>query len=456
METLPTPKRIAVGVQMLFVAFGALVLVPLLTGLDPNVALFTAGVGTLIFHLVTGGKVPIFLASSFAFIAPISFGVSEWGIPATLSGLIAAGLVYILLSYLIKMEGVQVIEKFLPAVVTGPVIAVIGLKLAPVAVQMATGQATGQDPTKSMTVALIALLVTIGVSVYSKGMLKLLPIVSGIAVGYICAIPLGLVDFSALTQAPWFGLPNFSFPEFNIKAIFYILPVAIAPAIEHVGDILAIGSITGKNFVEEPGLHRTMLGDGLATSFAGFFGGPPNTTYSEVSGAVALLRQFDPFLMRIAAITAIVLAFFGKLGGLLRTVPAPVMGGIMVLLFGAIAAIGIGSMVRAGVDLSKPRNLVIVSVILVFGIGGMQMGGVFLGALLLILAAYMAYAVYNRIQNKTYNTRFGISFAIAEIVLVGMALYIFRGQQDISIGGIGLAGIVGIVLNVLLPRKLED
>jgi uracil permease len=441
---------------MLFVAFGALVLVPLLTGLDPNVALFTAGIGTLIFQWITRGKVPIFLASSFAFIAPIAFGVEKWGIPGTLAGLIAAGFVYILLSILIKMEGVKVIERFLPHVVTGPVIAVIGLILAPEAIKMATGQATGQDPNKSMAVAFIALLVTIGVSVYAKGLLKLLPIVSGIVVGYAVAIPLGLVDFKALVEAPWFGLPAFTFPEFNVEAIFYILPVAIAPAIEHVGDILAIGSITGKNYIEDPGLHRTMLGDGVATSVAGFFGGPPNTTYSEVSGAVALLRQFDPMLMRIAAVTAIVLAFVGKLGGLLRTIPAPVMGGIMVLLFGAIAAIGIGSMIRAGVDLTKPRNLVIVSVILVFGIGGMEIGGVYLGALLLLLTVYMFYSLVARKREGTYTTQFGISVAIAAIVLIGMSLYLVLPETEISIGGIGLAGIVGIALNLLLPKKLEE
>ncbi len=289
------------GAQMLFVAFGALVLVPILTGLDPNVALFTAGCGTLLFQLITKGKVPAFLASSFAFIAPIIYGVKTWGIPGTLCGLAAAGVLYVLLSILIALKGVRVLENLLPPIVTGPVIMVIGLILAPVAVNMAMGK-TGDGsavlvPEKTaLTIAMISLAVTIIVSLFGKGMLKLIPILSGIIVGYLISIPVGLVNFAPVTQAPWFAIPNFTFPEWNLQAILFIAPVAIAPAIEHFGDILAISSVTGKDYLKDPGVHKTLLGDGLATSLASFLGGPPNTTYSEVTGAVALIKVFNLLL----------------------------------------------------------------------------------------------------------------------------------------------------------------
>lgn len=395
------------GAQMLFVAFGALVLVPLLTGLDPNVALFTAGAGTLLFQALTKGKIPVFLASSFAFIAPIMYGVQTWGIPATLCGLASAGVVYIILSLLIRVYGSGVVNRVLPPIVTGPVIMVIGLILAPVAVHMASGR-TGDGSVQlvpyatAIIVAGISLGTTIFVSLLGKGMLKLVPILCGVVAGYVTSAFLGLVDFTKVAQAAWIAVPNFTFPEWNLEAILFILPVAIAPAIEHVGDVLAISSVTRKNYVEDPGLHRTMLGDGLATSMASFMGGPPNTTYSEVTGAVALTKAFNPAIMTWAAITAILLAFVGKLGAMLSTIPVPVMGGIMVLLFGAITVIGMSTLVRAGEDLTKPRNLAIVALILVTGIGGMTIG-------------------------------------------IG----------KFSLGGIGLAGVAGVLLNLLLPGRHE-
>ena len=424
-----TIKDSLVSAQMLFVAFGALVLVPLLTGLDPNVALFTAGAGTLVFQLVTRGKVPVFLASSFAFIAPIIYGVQTWGIPATLSGLAAAGLLYILLSFIIRWGGTQILHTILPPVVTGPVIMVIGLILAPVAVNMALGR-TGDGaawlvPEKSaMIVAAIALVTTIVTSLLGRGWFKLVPILIGIASGYAAAFAMDLagisaaiqagfdpgqlknwtgakmVSFKAVAEAPWFAVPNFVFPEWNWEAVIFIVPVAIAPAIEHFGDVLAISGITGKNYVDDPGIKNTMLGDGLATSLASFLGGPPNTTYSEVSGAVALTRVFNPGIMTWAAITAIVLAFVGKLGALLQTIPVPVMGGIMILLFGAIMVVGMNTLVRAGDDLMEPRNLALVAIIVIFGVGGMSLplGG------------------------------------------------------EARLGGIGLAGITGVILNLVLPR----
>ena len=398
-------KDSIVGAQMLFVAFGALVLVPLLTGLDPNVALFTAGAGTLLFQFITKRKVPIFLASSFAFIAPIIYGVQAWGIPGTLCGLAAAGILYVVLSLLISIKGTAVLERILPPIVTGPVIMVIGLILAPVAVHMAMGK-TGDGSTvlvpenTALLIAMISLTTTVVVSIFSKGMLRLIPILCGIVVGYIISIPLGLVDFTPVKQAPWIAMPNFTFPEWNLQAILYILPVAIAPAIEHFGDILAIGSVTGKNYIEDPGIHKTLLGDGLATSLASLLGGPPNTTYSEVTGAVALIKIFNPGIMTWAAIFAIILSFVGKVGAILQTIPVPVMGGILVLLFGTIMVVGINSLIKARVDLMQPRNMVIVAITVVFGIGGM-------------------------------------TFSIGEFTLKG----------------IGLAGIIGVLLNLILPDK---
>ncbi len=404
-------KDIFLGAQMLFVAFGALVLVPLLTGLNPNVALFTAGVGTLIFQVVTKGKVPVFLASSFAFIAPIIYGVQTWGIPSTLCGLAAAGVFYMFLSLLISWRGVEVVRKILPPVVTGPVIMVIGLILAPVAVFMAMGKSGDGAfvlvPEKSaLIVSMISLGVTVAVSLFGKGWFKLIPILSGIIAGYVTCLFMGLVDFTSVAAAPWVAMPAFTYPEWNLEAILFIVPVAIAPAIEHFGDVLAIGSVSGKDYVKDPGIHKTMLGDGLATSFAACLGGPPNTTYSEVTGAVALIKVFNPAIMTWAAIVAIALAFIGKVGALLQTIPVPVMGGIMVLLFGAIMVVGMNTLVRSGEDLMEARNLAIVALIVIFGVGGMSVPTPF--------------------------------------------------SDEFRLGGIGLAGILGVVLNLVLPHKKKE
>ncbi|AAW86421.1 uracil transporter [Aliivibrio fischeri ES114] len=393
---------------MLFVAFGALVLVPLLTGLDPNVALFGAGVGTLLFQLVTRRSVPIFLASSFAFIAPIIYGTQTWGIPATMGGLMVAGLVYVALGAVIKVRGVAFIHKLLPPVVVGPVIMVIGLGLAPTAVNMALGK-TGDgayqlvDGQLAMWIAAASLFTTIAVSVFAKGFFKLLPIISGIIVGYSLSLIFGVVDFTPVHQAAWFALPNFTFPEFNINAILFMIPVAIAPAVEHVGDMLAISNVTGKDYLKKPGLHRTITGDGIATMAASFIGAPPNTTYSEVTGAVMLTKAFNPVIMTWAAVCAIVLALVGKLGAMLQTIPVPVMGGIMILLFGSIATVGLNTLIKNQVDLHKARNLTIVGVTLVFGIGGMAVG-------------------------------------------IG----------DFNLQGVSLCGIVAITLNLILPNDLGE
>jgi len=358
---------------MLFVAFGALVLVPILTGLDPNVALFTAGLGTLAFQLVTGGKVPVFLASSFAFIAPIQFGVAEYGVAETLSGLMAAGAFYLLLSVLIFLRGPDFIVRLLPPIVTGPVIMVIGLSLAPVAISMVSEAGDTYSEGTALIVGLISLVATMLTALLARGWLRLVPILVGLAVGYVVALPLGMVDFSPLPEAPWLAVPAFTLPRFHLPSILFILPVAIAPAIEHFGDILAIGSVAQRDYLRDPGIHRTLLGDGLATSLASFLGGPPNTTYSEVTGAVALTRIFNPGIMTWASIIALILAFVGKLGALLRTIPPPVMGGILVILFGTIIIVGMNSLVQSGQDLLQPRNLIIVSIILIFGVGGLTL-----------------------------------------------------------------------------------
>ncbi|KEF31940.1 Uracil permease [Marinobacter nitratireducens] len=375
----PIWKQVIAGSQMLLVAFGALVLMPLITGMDPNVALFTAGIGTLIFHIVTGGQIPIFLASSFAFIAPVIASKGKFGMEETLGGLMAAGILYILLSGLIRLRGNAFIRNLLPPVVIGPVIMSIGLGLAPVAVHMASGR-TGDGAAElvpydtAILIAMASLATTIIASVWAKGIFRLIPIMFGVIVGYVLSAFAGIVDLTPIKEAAWLAVPNFVAPEFSWGAILFMIPVAIAPAIEHIGDILAIGNITRKNYLDKPGLHRTLLGDGLATSAAAAFGGPPNTTYSEVTGAVMLTKNFNPRIMWWAAVVAIVLAFVGKFGAALQTIPVPVMGGILCLLFGSIAVVGLNTLIRHQVDLAESRNLVIVGVTLVFGIGGMVLG----------------------------------------------------------------------------------
>ncbi|MCP3177630.1 MAG: uracil-xanthine permease family protein [Desulfuromonadales bacterium] len=397
-------KDSLLGAQMLFVAFGALVLVPLLTGLNPNVALFTAGVGTLLFQWITGGKVPVFLASSFAFIAPIIYGVQTWGIASTMCGLVAAGGFYVLLSLFVRWRGTRAIARIFPPIVTGPVIMVIGLILAPVAVNMALGKSGDGaivlvEGSTAMIVSMTSLGATLLASLFGRGVVRLIPILCGLVVGYLLALFFGIVDFSRVAEAAWLAMPAFVLPEWNAAAILFMIPVAIAPAIEHFGDVLAVSSVTGKNYLKDPGVHRTLLGDGLATSMAAMLGGPPNTTYSEVTGAVALTKVYNPAVMTWTALVAIVLAFVGKVGALLQSVPVPVMGGIMLLLFGAIMVVGLNTLVRAGQDLLEPRNLAIVSLVVVFGVGGMSIP---LGS--------------------------------------------------VTLSGIGLAGILGVLLNLILPR----
>jgi len=404
----PAWRNALAGLQMLFVAFGALVLMPLITGLDPSVALFTAGIGTLLFQFITKQQVPLFLASSFVFIAPIAYSVQTWGVAAAMGSLFVTGLVYVLISGVVAVRGAGFLHKLMPPVVTGPIIMVIGLSLAPIAVNMAMGK-TGDGAAElfpyadALIVSMAALITTLVVATLGKGIFRLIPIMAGVLVGYIMASFMGMVSTEAVANSKWFAIPNFITPEFNLAAILFMLPVAIAPAIEHVGDILAIGSVTGKDYTKEPGLHRTLLGDGLATSLASLFGGPPNTTYSEVTGAVMLTKMFNPRIMLWAATFAIFLAFVAKFGIALQTIPSPVMGGILILLFGSIAGVGMNILIKAQVDLAEQRNLVIVSTTLVFGIGGMAIG-----------------------------------------------------NDDFSLTGISLCGLVAIALNAILPKTKPE
>ncbi|MBF7141918.1 MULTISPECIES: uracil-xanthine permease family protein [Pseudomonas] len=406
----PLWRQVISGAQMLFVAFGALVLMPLITGLDPNVALFTAGLGTLLFQVVTGRQVPVFLASSFAFITPIILAKGQFGVAATMGGVMAAGFVYTFLGLAVKVKGTGFIDRLLPPVVIGPVIIAIGLAMAPIAANMAMGKSgDGAEliPYRiAMLISMPALLTTLVVAVFGKGIFRLVPILAGVIVGFSLALWFGVVDTTRIAAAPWLALPHFTAPAFNLQAILFIVPVALAPAIEHIGGVIAVGSVTGRDYLRTPGLHRTLLGDGIATTAAGLFGGPPNTTYAEVTGAVMLTKNYNPKIMTWAAVFAITLAFIGKFGALLESIPVPVMGGILCLLFGSIAAVGMNTLIRHQVDLSEARNLVIVSVTLVFGIGG---------------------------------------------VLVGTG----AGPGDFGLKGIALCAVVAMALNLLLPKSMH-
>lgn len=406
-------QTIILGIQFMFVAFGATILVPILvtTGVEselakkgitgfpetykhfsPAIALLAAGISTLLFHLITKGKVPVFLGSSFSFIAPIPIAIVSYGYANTLSGLMAVGVMYALFGLLVKFFGTKFIEKIFPAVVIGPVIMVIGLSLAPVAISNAS---------EHWGIALITLVTAIATVMYGKGMLKLIPIFTALVIGYLIAYATGHVDITAIEKSDWLSIPPVTLPVFDWQAILYIAPVAIAPIVEHIGNIYAIGNVAGKDFVKDPGLHRTMLGDGVGSFFASFIGGPPSTTYAEVTGAIQLTKVTDPKVLRISAVTAIIVAFIGVLTALLTSIPKPVLGGIMILLFGMISSIGINTLINGRVNFMNTKNQIIASVILVVGIGGA-------------------------------NFQWG----------------------NFQMSGIGLCSIVGILLNLLLPENI--
>lgn len=407
-------KDCILGAQFLFVAFGALVLMPILTGLDTSVALFTAGVGTLIFQFVCRKKVvPIFLASSFAFIAPISFAVSQWGLSAAMGGVFFAGIAYSAFSFVVRYKGFEFIDKILPAIVVGPVIMTIGLVLSPNAVSMAFPDSSMLvkyqilnphfTQTDAIIIAFISLLVTLSAIMFGKGLLKLIPILCGVVAGYAISIFYGIVDFEPVKSAPWFAVPNFTTPTFRLDAILYMIPVIIAPIIEHIGNVIAISNVTKENFIKNPGLENTLLGDGIATSAAALVAGPPCTTYAEVTGAVRLTKAFNPAIMTWSAIVAIILAFVGKLGALIASIPGCVLGGIMILLFGIIASVGMESLIKAKVDMDEPRNMIIIALILVPALGGMVLDFGFASFSQIGLGAILG-VVLNLILPKSKNS----------------------------------------------------
>lgn len=407
-EIVTGKTKFILGIQHVLAMFGATVLVPFLTGLNPSLALIAAGVGTLIFHFCTKRIVPVFLGSSFAFIGALTLVLKNEGIGAIKGGVIAAGFIYVLMSYLVKTFGVERVKSFFPPIVTGPIIMLIGLRMSPTALNMA-GYANGKFDIKSLIVAFAVIITMVFITMMKKSFLRLIPILSAVIVGYIVATFLGMVDFSVVSQAKWIGLSAeassdlFTIPKMSLTGIIAIAPIALVVFIEHIGDITTNGAVVGKDFFKDPGIHRTLLGDGLATIAAGLLGGPANTTYGENTGVLAVTKIYDPAILRIAACYAIILGFIGKFGILLQTIPLPVMGGVSVILFGMIASVGVRTVVDARLDFSNSRNLIIASIIFVLGI------------------------------------------AVDNIVI----------WQTVSVSGLALAAFAGVVLNKILPQDRE-
>jgi len=399
---IPKPGQwILLSFQHVFAMFGATVLVPIIVGLDPLTALFTAGIGTLLFLLVTKAKVPMFLGSSFAFIPPLIAISGSMGWGYAMGAALVSGLMYVLVAFLIKALGKDWINKLFPPVVIGAVIVTIGLSLVPVAIGMAskTGDAYSLP---NLTVALFSLFVTITVSTFVKGFLKIIPILVGIVAGYLfalfmgCCLPEyygGLVNFAPIAEAKWVHVPSLVMPRFALAPILIFAVVSIATIIEHMGDLFTVSSITDKKLYEDPGLHRTLIGDGLATSLASLFGGPPNTSYGENVGVLAITKVYSTWVYGGAAVLAIILSFIGKFGAFIQTIPTPVLGGVSMLLFSLIASSGLRMLVKAGVDYKDNKNLCVTACILAPGIGGLALNvgqfsltGVALGAVLGIIA----------------------------------------------------------------------
>ena len=373
---LNASKMLLLGIQHVFAMFGATVLVPALTGLDPAVALFTAGVGTLIFHVINRGKVPVFLGSSFAFILAINAVVNSQGIAYAGGGIIVAGLLYVALAVLVMIFGADRIRSFFPPLVTGPMIMVIGLHLGAGMIESNIMMSSVADAPgtlwQRLLVALVVVLTMIIVSLFVKGFFKLVPILFGIIAGYLVSVAFGFVDFAPIKEASMFSIPSFVLPKFSWDAILLIGPIAIVTFMEHIGDITTIGAVTGKDYFKDPGLHRTLIGDGIATAFAGCLGGPANTTYSENTGVIAVTKVANPRVVQIAAIIAILMSLIGKLGVAISTIPAPVMGGVSILLFGIIASVGLRTIAEADIDFSLSRNIIIVALMLVIGLSDIQ------------------------------------------------------------------------------------
>jgi len=411
-RTLGVPRMLVLGLQHLFAMFGATVLVPILVSgyglpLSIQTTLLMAGLGTLIFHVCTKFKVPAFLGSSFAFlggfeaVAKLDSGMyagmtGEEKLPYALGGIVIAGCLYLVLALLFKLVGAKKVMRFFPPIVTGPIIILIGLNLSGSAVSNAS---------TNWPLALVAIAIIIVANIFGKGMIKIIPILLGVVGAYLVALVFNQVDFTAVSEAQFVGLQKIVIAKFDITSILIMAPIAIAAMMEHIGDVSAISSTTGKNFIEDPGLHRTLLGDGLATAFAGMFGGPANTTYGENTGVLALSRVYDPRVIRLAALFAIILSFSPKFDALVNSIPAAIVGGVSFILYGMISAVGVRNIVENRVDLTKSRNLIIAAVIFVCGLGFTSIGG--------------------------------ISFTV--------------GTATVTLSGLAIAALAGVILNAILP-----
>ena len=407
---LGTPRMLILGLQHMFAMFGATVLVPILVqgyGLPLSIqtTLLFAGLGTLLFHVCTKFKVPAFLGSSFAYLGGFSTVATmpayegmdpELKLAYALGGIVIAGLLYLVLALLFKVLGAKKVMRYFPPIVTGPMIIMIGLNLSGSAINNAS---------TCWWLALVAMAIIVVANIWGKGMVKIIPILLGVVGSYIVAVIAGQVDFSGVSEASFLGLQQFVIAKFDVSAILVMAPIAIAAMMEHIGDISAISSTTGKNFIEDPGLHRTLVGDGLATAFAGFFGGPANTTYGENTGVLALSKVYDPRVVRLAAIYAIILSFSPKFDALVNSIPAAIVGGVSFILYGMISAVGVRNIVENQVDLTKSRNLIIAAVMFVSGLGFSSVGG--------------------------------ITFTV--------------GGAAVTLSGLAIAALCGVILNAILP-----
>ncbi|MBP0724837.1 uracil permease [Bacillus sp. RG28] len=398
---------ILLSLQHLFAMFGSTVFVPLVVGISPAIALISSGIGTLIFILITRGKVPSYLGSSFAFIAPMIYAKIHYGPGAAFTGVFITGVLYAFIALIINRVGVGWLLKLLPPIVVGPIIMVIGLSLSSAAVGMAMNGANGKYNTTSITVALITLAITIITAIFTRGFLSVIPILVGIIGGYITSIFFGLVNFTPIIEAKWLAVPHFTLPYVDYtpalpyKIVMLFLPVAIVTISEHIGHQVVLGNVINKDLMKDPGLDRSLFGDAVSTMIAGLIGGPTTTTYGENIGVLAITRAYSVYLFIGAAVFAITFGFIGKISAFLSSIPTPVMGGISILLFGIIASSGLRVLVENKIDFSQQRNLIIASVILVIGIGG----------------------------------------AVIHIT------------KDFSLEGMALSAILGVLLNILLPNK---
>ena len=416
-RALGVPKMLVLGFQHVFAMFGATVLVPLITGLSVSTTLLMAGLGTLLFHLVTGGKVPAFLGSSFAFLGGFAIVAPKLAdangeltvpnvqmLPYACGGVVAAGLVYVLVAGLIHLFGVNRVMRFFPPVVTGPIIILIGLSLAPSAINNAS---------TNWWLAILAMAVIIAANIWGKGMIKIIPILLGVLIPYAVALVTNQVDFSGMAAEKLVGLQPFVLAKFDLTSILVMAPIALAAMMEHIGDMSAISATVEENFIEDPGLHRTLIGDGIATSLAGMLGGPANTTYGENTGVLELSQVFDPKVVRLAAVYAVVLSFSPKFAAVINSIPVAIIGGVSFILYGMISAIGVRNVVENRVDFTNSRNLMIAAVIMVCGLG------------------FKIWGLNNEFSGLTFHV----------------------GGTDITLTSLAIAAIAGIALNAILPGK---